>query len=111
LRIAFAVEEDNGLSSVVSEKFGRARYLVIIDVNGEGDVRLAGTVVNPGSEAKSGAAMKTVQKLVKENVDVIVAGAFGPNALAGLEELGIKHYEIAGIKISEALERVLKEVS
>ena len=110
MRIAFASDEDEGLESVISEKFGRAKYFVIVEAGGE-DVRLVRTVVNPGSEAKSGAAMKAVQKLDEEGVDVVVAGAFGPNALAGLDELGIKHYEMSGVRVSEALGKVLKEIS
>jgi len=105
MRVAFASDENKGLESIVSDKFGRAKYFVIVEVE-DGDSKLVGVVENPGTEAKSGAGMKAVQKLVEEGVEAVVAGGFGPNALAGLEELGIKHYEAAGLKVSEALEKL-----
>lgn len=65
-------------------------------------------VENPATEAKSGAGIKAVQKLVEEDVDVVVAGGFGPNAMAALDELGIKYVEMAGMKVSDALKKVLE---
>ena len=105
MRVAFATEENNGLNSVVSSRFGRARYFVIVDYEG-GEVRSYRVEVNPGSEARSGAGIKAVQKLINERVNVAVAGSFGPNAMTALEEMGIKHVEMSGITVEEALSRL-----
>ncbi len=105
MRIAFATEENNGLDSVVSSRFGRARYFVILDYEG-GEVRNYRVEVNPGSEARSGAGIKAVQKLINERVNVAVAGSFGPNAMTALEEMGIKHVEMSGMTVREALDRL-----
>ncbi len=105
MRVAFATEENNGLNSVVSSRFGRARYFVIVDYEG-GEVRSHRVEVNPGSEARSGAGIKAVQKLINERVNVAVAGSFGPNAMTALEEMGIKHVEMSGITVEEALNRL-----
>ncbi len=61
-------------------------------------------VENSGASARSGAGIKTVQRLLEEGVKVAVAGAFGPNALTALEELGIDTLELSGITAEEALE-------
>ncbi len=105
MRVAFATEENNGLNSVVSSRFGRARYFVMVDYEG-GEVRSYRVEVNPGSEARSGAGIKAVQKLINERVNVAVAGSFGPNAMTALEEMGIKHVEMSGITVEEALSRL-----
>ncbi len=105
MRVAFATEENNGLDSVVSSRFGRANYFVIVDYEG-GEVKGYKVEVNPGSEARSGAGIKAVQKLINERVNVAVAGSFGPNAMTALEEMGIRHVEMSGITVKEALNRL-----
>ncbi len=76
----------------------------------DGEIGRVNTTIveNPATEAKSGAGIKAVQKLVEEDVDVVVAGGFGPNAMAALDELGIKYVEMAGMKVSDALKKVLE---
>lgn len=110
MRIAFVSEEDKGLNSIVSSRFGRDRYFIILDLDGS-DIRDLRIEVNPGSEAKSGAGIKAVQKLINERVDVVVAGAFGPNSTAALEEMGIKYVEMSGITVEEALRRLRDRLS
>ena len=105
VRIAFASEDSKGLDSEVSARFGRAKYFIIVDVE-NGEIKQIRAVENPGGVQASGAGIKAVQKLVDEKVQVAVAGAFGPNALSALEELGIKHAEISGIPLKDAIEKV-----
>ena len=108
VRVAFVCEDDRGIDSEVSSRFARAKYFIIVDANE--DVDHVNTVVaeNPATEAKSGAGIKAVQRLVEEGVDVVVAGGFGPNAMAALDELGIRHVEMAEVKVSDALKKVLE---
>ncbi len=96
------VEEDRGLDSVVSSRFGRAPLIVIVDLEGS-EVRGIRTVENPGARAGSGAAIRAVQKLVDEGVQAVAAGAFGPNAMTALEEVGIRRIQVSGVPVSEAL--------
>ncbi len=105
MRIAFICEDDNGLDAEVSSRFGRAPYLVIVDLDGK-EVKDVKVMENPGAKARSGAAIKVVQKLVNERVEIAVAGAFGPNALAALDEMKIKHFELSGISVREALKKL-----
>ncbi len=107
VRIAFASESGNGLDSKISVRLGRARYFIIVDVE-DGEAKAVRVVENPGATQPGGAGIRAVQKLVDEKVEVAVAGAFGPNALSALEELGIKHVEISGISVGEAVKRVLE---
>ena len=110
MKVAFASEENKGLASVISSRFGRAKYFVIVDYEND-QVKSHKVEVNPGSEAKGGAGIKAVQKLVNERVDVAVAGSFGPNAMTALEEMGIKHVEMSGIAVEQALEKLKDLIS
>ena len=106
MKIAFVTEEKNNLGSVISAKFGRAAYFLIAELDGNKNLKNHYFVKNLGGEARSGAAIKAVQKLLEEKVSVVVAGAFGPNALVALDEMKIKHIELSGLKVSEALKQI-----
>ncbi len=105
MKVAFISEEDKGLESIVSRRFGRAPNLIIVEVS-DSDVKNLSVVQNPGSIASSGAAIKTVQKLTDLGVDMIVAGDFGPNATTALDGVGIKYKRLSGISIKEALKKL-----
>ena len=109
VKIAFACENNKGLDSNISARFGRAPFFAIVEVT-NGEVKEVRVIENPGASQPSGAGIRAVQKLVKERVEAVVAGGFGPNALAALEELGIKRVELSGIKVGEAVQRALKEL-
>ncbi len=99
MRVAFASDEDRGLDSLISPRFGRANYFVIVDTQ-TGDHKV---VRNPGADARSGAAIKAVQLLIKEGVKKVYAGSFGPNAMTALEEMGIEYVQISGVPVKEVL--------
>ena len=105
MRIAFTTGEKGGLNDIVYDKFGRAPTFTIVEVEGN-NVRNVKVVKNPGYTASSGAGVKAVQKLVDENVDVVVSGNFGPNSLVALQEIGIKTVSLSGIRVEEALKRI-----
>ena len=109
VKVGLAVEDDSGLSSRVSSRFGRAPYLAIVELD-DGEVASVRVVENPGASARSGAGIKAVQRLLEEGVKLAVAGAFGPNAMMALEELGVQTVELAGVTVEEALETVQKRL-
>lgn len=104
MRIAFISEENNKLDSMISKRFGRAPYLIIVDHDNK-EIKNVVEMRNPGSIASSGAAIKTVQALIDNDVDVIVAGGYGPNAITALDSVGIKCIEASNISIREALKK------
>jgi len=105
MRIAFASEESNGLDSIVSRKFARATYFIIVDLIDD-KVENVKLIKNPGVVASGGAAIKAIQELINQKVDIVVAGAFGPNATVALQETGIKFYTYEGVKIRDVLEKI-----
>jgi len=99
MKLAFAVDEARGLDSLISHRFGRAEYFVIVDA----DTGSHKVVRNPGAEARSGAAIKAIQLLIKEGVKKVYAGSFGPNAMTALEEMGIEYEQVSGVPVREVL--------
>jgi len=108
MKIAFAVETGEDLNAIVSSRFGRAAKFIVVEIEDEKVVNIK-AVENPGSKVASGAAIKAIQSLINEKVDIVVAGAFGPNALSALEGAHIKHVTISGKPIKEALKEVIEK--
>ncbi len=105
VRVAVAVEEDKGLDSRLSERFGRAPYFLIADVDPEGCKILDYRVVeNPGARAGSGAGVKAAQLLGDNQVKVYIGPNPGPNAYAALQALGIRIVVHNGGTAREAVE-------
>ncbi len=110
IRIAFATNS-GGLEDTIAERFGRAPTFTIVDVDLEtGKVLNVRVVRNPGAEAGSGAGVKAVQTLINEGVQVAVGPQPGPNAMIALESAGIRVKVYTGMKVKEALEKVLAEL-
>ena len=109
-RIAIATENHKGLEDRVAERFARSPTLTIIDVGTNGEIKNVKIIDNPGAQASSGAAVKTIQALVNEGVEIVVGPAFGPNAQAILYEMNIKAVTASpGTSVREAVEKALKE--
>ena len=106
MRIAFASSGKGGLDDVVSERFGRCPTFTIVDVE-NGEIKKVSVIANPGVRAAGGAGVKASQTLIDNSVDVVVAGRFGPNAMALLQGLGIRTVQMPPIKIKEAIKRML----
>ncbi len=105
IRVAVAVEEDKGLESRLSERFGRAPYFLIADVDPETCRILEYRVVeNPGAKAGSGAGVKAAQTLADNGVKVYIGPNPGPNAYAALQALGVRIVVHNGGTAREAIE-------
>ena len=99
LKVAAATDdqEKNGLISMVA---ARAPYFMIFDKNGH----LLETVVNPYTDAESGAGSKTVNFLAEKEVTVIIAGRFGRKMKAALKGSNITYIEQQGTVIDKVKE-------
>jgi len=91
-------------ASQVDPRFGRARYLIVIDAETEEFQSLD----NSGNlNATQGAGIQTVKAVVKEGVDVVMTGHVGPKAKDALETAGVKVL----IGISGTVADALKELN
>lgn len=111
VRIAFPTEK-GGLEDRVYERLGRAPTFTIVEVDTEtGEVTGVEVIENPGHRAGSGAGVKAAQAIADSGAKVYVGPNPGPNAYAALQYFGIKIIPgYVGLRVSEALEKVLGEL-
>lgn len=85
MRIAFPVQEDNGLDSPVYEHFGSAPWFVLTDASG-GDPEV---VTNENAHHEHGMC-RPDQALGGKPVDAVVVGGIGAGALRKLQAGGVR---------------------
>ena len=81
----------------VSPQAGRAPFYLIYE-----DGELVETLKNPFAVGGGGAGFGVAKMVADKGVNLIVAGRFGPNMIAGLEDRGIKYQETQG-KVTDVI--------
>ena len=76
------------LDSLISPRFGRASYFLILDEEGQ----LEGALPNQGVGAMRGAGIAAGQQLASKGVKVLITGNIGPNSFNVLISAGVKIY-------------------
>ena len=108
--MAVSTKGEKGLGDEVSEEFGRTKTITIVDMV-DGEVKDARVLQNPAASYRFGAGPILVKALADMNVDVIVAGEFGPGASALIEDHKIvKVTVIPGTSVNEAIKVAGSEV-
>lgn len=94
---------DNTVDAQVDPRFGRARYIIVHDLeNGETE-----TLVNETNmAAQQGAGVQTAKKVVQSGVSAVVTGHVGPKAFRALTSQGVKIYLADNMTVKESIESV-----
>ncbi len=102
LRVAIGVEQCLGLDSIVSPRFARAPYMLLVDIAGG---RIVDVKCYPNAFASGqGAGMGVAQWLVSAGVRVVLASWLGPGAAVGLQQAGVRIYQVQpGVRVIDAL--------
>lgn len=88
------------LSSAIDQRFGRARYLVVVDL----PERAFEVVDNQaGLDATQGAGIQAAQKVIDSKATVLITGHCGPKAFRALTAGGIDVYLAPGGTVADAL--------
>jgi len=98
VRIAFPVQDDVGIESVVYGHFGSAPVFVIVDP----ETSAVASVSNRDLHHTHGACNPT-RALGNQRVDTVVVGGIGAGALSGLNRMGIKVHRSLAATIRENL--------
>jgi len=85
VRVALPTKDDKGLDDEVSEMFGKAKTITIVDIS-DGKIEKVKMIQNPAASFRFGAGPILVKTLVDMRTDVIVAGELGPGASALIED-------------------------
>jgi len=103
--------QGNELSSEIDLRFGRAKWLIVVDTE-TGDSEAHDNVVN--LNAVQGAGIQTGQNIANLGVEAAITSNVGPNAFKTLNAAGIKVFIAEKQTVKEAIdlfkEGKLKEV-
>ena len=101
MKLAISAAGPN-LSSPVDLRFGRARYLVIVDT----DDRAVLPIDNQaGMNAAQGAGIQAAQIVIDNQGTAVITGHCGPKAFRALKAAGIDVYLASGGTVAEAVDR------
>lgn len=99
------------LSSEIDPRFGRAKFLIVVDTD-TGGFEIHDNTVN--LNAAQGAGIQTGQNIANLDVDAVITGNVGPNAFRTLSAAKIKMFLAEKQTIQEAIDSFkanrLKEV-
>lgn len=90
----------NTLESQVDQRFGRAPYFLIYDLE-SGSAEAAENSVN--LQATQGAGIQSARTVVDLGVEAVITGNVGPKAFATLQAAGIEVYLVKGGTAKEAV--------
>ena len=88
------------LTSKVDPRFGRARYFLIFDTD---DESLEVVANDQNLHAAQGAGIQAAENVVRKNIDIVIAGNFGPKAFRALGAADVKAAQWAEGPVSEAI--------
>lgn len=98
MRVAFPVQHDIGIDSVVFNHFGSAPVFVVIDT-----ATSAVASISNGDQHHAHGACNPMRALDNQKIDTVVVGGIGGGALAGLNRMGIKVHRSLAATIKENL--------
>jgi len=98
MKICFAVQENQGVDSVVYNHFGSAPLFVMVDTDVDG-----ATVVDNQDKNHVHGACNPIMAMGGRDVDAVVVGGIGAGAIRGLNSKGIKVYRSMASTVKENL--------
>ena len=93
--------EAGTLASQIDLRFGRAKYLIVVDTD-TADFNVHDNSVN--LNAAQGAGIQTGQNIANLDVDAVITGNVGPNAFKTLNAAGIKIFLAEKQTVQEAID-------
>jgi len=93
-----------GLKAEVDQRFGRCPYFVIVDTEKK---ELVESLSNRNADAAGGAGPQAAQLLAGRDIEAVVLGNVGPNAVEALRAANIKAYSGVTGTVEDTLEKFL----
>ena len=102
MRIAITSQGPD-LTSQVDPRFGRAKYLIVLDTESDEFTTLDNS---QNLNARQGAGIQSAKKVISESVEAVVTGHVGPKAMEALESARIQVYCGASGTAKDALQQL-----
>jgi predicted Fe-Mo cluster-binding NifX family protein len=103
MKIAISVTASRP-GAAFESRFGRAAAFVIVDTN-TGEQQ---TAANPAAQLGGGAGIRAAEFLVRQDVEAVISGAFGPKAYDVLHTSGVRLYQAKSGTVDDLVARLLK---
>ena len=103
MKICITSQDDN-LNASVDPRFGRAQYLIFVDI----EKMEFETVKNLNVNTAGGAGTRTAQMVVDKGVETVITGNVGPNARRILDSANVKIIENVSGVVREVIEKFKK---
>jgi len=108
-RIAIPTYLSENGEMLVSEHFGRAKFLTIIEIDAQKQTyKIIETIINPFAKEKDKAGMKTVKLLVSKNIDAVITRNIGETSFYLHKGREIKVYQANETNIKDIVRGFLK---
>ncbi len=103
MKIAVALENNNGLDSIVAYRFARAPFFAIIEVE-NGKVKKLEIIPNSYGGGARGVGPAVANWLANMGVKIAVGPHIGPNAAMALRSLGVEFRQVSsGTRLVEVI--------
>lgn len=108
IRVVVASQAPGGLDAYIDPRFARCAFYTVIDVD-DSRLKLVNVVQNTSVDAFRGAGIQAAQTVANLGANAIIAGNLGPNALASLNQIGVKVFAgLLGTTVKVAVQEYLK---
>ncbi len=104
MKIAITSQGEN-LEAQVDPRFGRARYVIVYDTDGDTFSTLDNS---EGVNAAQGAGIQAGQNVANSGAEAVITGNCGPKAFSVLRSAGVKVYVGASGTVRQAIENFRK---
>ena len=91
----------NAITSDLDPRFGRCSYFAIIDT----DKDTTAIIKNEAENSGGGAGISSGQLMVEKNIEAVITGNVGPNAMNVLKAAGIDIYRGINASVEENLSK------
>ncbi|MGM0653394.1 MAG: NifB/NifX family molybdenum-iron cluster-binding protein [Bacillota bacterium] len=94
-----------GLKAEVDQRFGRCPFFVVVDTEKSEVIE---SISNENAQAAGGAGPQAAQLLAGRNVEAVVLGNVGPNAIEALKAAKVKVYSGVTGTVEDTLKKFLE---
>ncbi|HUT26834.1 MAG TPA: cation diffusion facilitator family transporter [Methanomassiliicoccales archaeon] len=110
VRVVVPLNNDGGLDSIPSDKFGRAPYFALVSVNKKERRLEEWTIIaNDEKDREHRAGLHAVNTIVREKVDALITPEIGEISFHALRDQLVTVYRLEGARLEEVLEHYLNE--
>jgi len=106
-KICIPIKNNQGMNSEIPEHFGRADNFIFLLIE-EGVVTKQTVKKNPFREKKIRAGLSIVERIMKENIDIVITQQIGPISLHTLGDGLIEIYQTKENKVGDAVESFIQ---